>query len=139
MDDTAFVRRVESIGDLPCDRERIPNPGSGIPSMKAIGKRFSLHQLQYQRAYAVCILEPVNRADVRVIERREQARLAFESCGSCRIAGEVIRKYLDRHIARKLYVARLVDLTHPPGAERREDFVRAETSARRKRHRYLVS
>jgi len=55
------------------------------------------------------------------------AREAGERLGAC---GEPFGQDLDRDLALQACVARPVDLSHPAGAELREDLVGAETGAR---------
>src|SRR5437660_6755345 len=69
-----------------------------------------------------------------MIQRREELRLALEARDPFRIVGETLRQEFDRDIARKPRVARFVDFAHAAGAERRDDFVRTEATARLKRH-----
>ena len=52
--------------------------GSG-PRVETIGERRSLDQLEDQRRHAVGFFQPVDRADVRMVERGEQARFAREA------------------------------------------------------------
>ena len=61
--------------------------GSG-PARDAVGQRLALDQFQHQRADAVRLFEAVDRADVRMIERREHARFALEARQPIGIAGE---------------------------------------------------
>jgi len=133
VDDAAFVRRLERARDL-------LRGGQGVAERQrsatdAAGEPLAFDEFEHERLNAGGVLDPVDGADVGMIERREQPRLACESGDSFRIADKQLWQYLDRDIARELRVARLVDLTHPSGAERRQDFVRTETRARGKSHR----
>src|SRR5215472_3336732 len=51
----------------------------------------ALHQFHYERA----LFDPVNRRDIRMIERCEHLRLALEARQSVRIPGEGLRQDLD--------------------------------------------
>ena len=127
MDDPFPVRRVECLGDLTRDRERL---GDGQrPAGQTIGERRPFDELEDQRGHAVRFFEPVDRADVRMVERREQARFAREAGAALGIGREVRRQDLDRDVTTELAVARAIDLAHATGAERRHDRVRAEVPA----------
>src|SRR5262249_21311121 len=63
------------------------------------------------------ILEPVDRAHVRVVERREQPRLALETREPVGVAREGRRQHLERHRALELRVLREIDLAHAALAE----------------------
>src|SRR5438034_8622161 len=75
------------------------------------------------------------RADVRMLERRDGARLALEAITELRVGSELSRQHLDRNGPVQRRVARAIDLAHPARPERREDLVRAEAPARCKTHR----
>ena len=51
--------------------------------------------------------------------------------------GDCVRKDFDRDVATELRVARAIDLAHAAGAERRQNLVGAETSARRESHELI--
>src|SRR5688572_26182154 len=73
-------------------------------------------------------LEPIEVRDVRVIERREDARLALETDHPIGIGGERIRKDLDGDAAVQLRVLCAIDLAHSARAKGRPDLVRSESS-----------
>ena len=99
--------------------------GNGA-AFETIGQRRSLDQFEDQRGHAIRFLQPVDRADVRVIERRERPRFAREAGAALGIGGEVRGQDLDRDVATELAVARAIDLAHAAGAERRHDRVGPE-------------
>ena len=76
------------------------------------------------------ILEPVNRTDVRMIQRREHLRFALEPRQAIRIAGKCRRQDLDRDVAIQLRIARAVDLAHPADAEQAVDAEHADRRCR---------
>jgi hypothetical protein len=77
------------------------------------------------------ILEAIDVTDVRVIQRREQLRLALEAREPLRIACDRLRQDFDRDVAIQRRIARAIDFAHPAGANRTDDLVRAETGADR--------
>jgi len=80
------------------------------------------------------LFEAINGGDVRVIERRENLRLAAEAGDAVRRECEGGRKNLQRNVATELRVARLIDLAHSAGADGARYFVRTDASAGRERH-----
>ena len=58
----------------------------------------------------------VERADVRMIERRDRARLALEALAQLRVGRERRRQDLDRDRAVEPRVAGAVDFAHAAGA-----------------------
>ena len=72
---------------------------------------------------------PVDRGDVRMIERREDLRFTGKARESLRVRSEELGQDFDCHVAIELGVARAIHLAHAAGAEDGEDCVGAETSA----------
>ena len=72
------------------------------------------------------LAERVDRADVRVVEGRGAARLAFEADQARRIAREGRGQDLHGDLAAEAAVPREVHLAHPAPAERRENLAIAE-------------
>ena len=62
------------------------------------------------------------------------ARFLFEPAKPVGIPAEVFMQNFDGYFAGEPGVARAVDLSHPSGAEGREDLVRSQESACRKFH-----
>ena len=73
--------------------------------------------------------EAVDRGDVRVVQRGEHLRFAFEAREPIGIEGEGFRQDLDRDFAIELRVACAVHLTHPADADDGADLIRTETRA----------
>ena len=80
------------------------------------------------------LADVVERADVRVRERGDGPGLALEARAALRVGGEFSWEDLDGDRAVEAGVASLVNLSHAPGADQAEDFVRAEPRARSQRH-----
>lgn len=64
-----------------------------------------------------------------MVQRCQHLRLALKPSEAVGISREGIRKNLDGHVAVEPRVAGAIDLVHAAGAERRENFVRAEARA----------
>ena len=91
MDDPFLVRRFQRLRDLARDRDRFihgqaASPGIGLG--EASGERRSFHQLEHQPIQGVGLLEAVDRSYVRVIQRRQQPRLALQPAEPLGIGGE---------------------------------------------------
>ena len=77
MHDAFFVRRFERVGNLPCDGQRFVE--GQRPGVEPRRERLSVRELEDEEVAAVGFVESVNRRDVRMVQRREYLRLAFES------------------------------------------------------------
>jgi len=75
---------------------------------------------------ALGLFQPMDGGDIGMIQRRQHARFPLETGQSFRIVDERGGKNLNRHIAPKLRVVRLVHLTHAACANLRDDLIRAE-------------
>src|SRR5262245_57885894 len=71
---------------------------------------------------------------MRMVERRNGSRLAFEALADLGPLSGVWRKHLDGDGAVQPRVARFVHLTHAAGAQRRDDLVGSQKSSGGKRH-----
>ena len=76
------------------------------------------------------LLQAVNGGDVGMIERRQHARFLAETRQPIGVIRKGRRQDLDRDITTQAGIVRAIDLAHPTGAERRDDFVRSKASAR---------
>ena len=125
MDDAALVREVERARDLARDASRPRVAAGRRPSGRrraAVSRSASVSpstSSRIEEADLVGFFESVDRADVRMIQRRERPRFALESRQPRRVAGERLRQHLDRDLAAELAVARAVDLAHAADADQR--------------------
>ena len=78
--------------------------------------------------------DAVNRRNIRMVDRREEFRLAFEPSQPLAVVAEPVGQDLDRHIARQAGVVRAVHLAHSAGADGVADLVAADARARLERH-----
>src|SRR5207249_2942831 len=109
------------------------------PCSQPLLERFAVETLHDDERRAVVFADVIQRADVRVIERRNRLGFALEALAEPRVVDALFRKDLDGNRAVQSRVARAIDLAHPAGSERRDDFIRAETNARFEAHRYFAS
>jgi hypothetical protein len=127
VDDPFLMRRIERGGDLSGNSESL---GDGQrPARQPICERWALDQLEDERRHAITFFQSVDRADVGMVERGEQPRLAREAHAPFRIGCELRRQDLDRDVAPELGVARPIDLAHAARAKRGDKGVRAELAA----------
>ncbi len=124
MDDALRVRRIEGLGDLASDQQRVSH--SQRPALEAIGEGWAFDELEDERRLAVNLLEAVDGADMRVIESREQTCLARESRAPFRIPREVGRQYLDSDVPTQPGVASTIHFAHAAGTQSRDHRIRAE-------------
>jgi hypothetical protein len=118
---------VKGFGDLLRDRQGVvePNRATRNPLREIV----ALDQLHDERPDTVGVVEPVDAGDVRMIQRGEGLRFTLEAREPVRVLRERLGQNLDGDVAIQLRVARAVDLAHPAFADRRSDFIGAETGA----------
>ena len=127
MDDALLVRRLQRRGNLLGRlQRRVQRHRSRLETIR---QRRPFDQLQHQGADRAGLLEPMDDADVRVVQGGQRPGFALEPRHAIRIVHEVRRQNLQRDLAPELCVARAIHLTHAARAERREDFVRTDTDA----------
>ena len=80
-------------------------------------ERLALEQLHRDEELAVVLTDLMDRADVRMIERRRRARLAMEALHRPVVAGEILRQELERDVPAESEVLGVVDDAHPPAAK----------------------
>ena len=127
MHDPLLVGRLERLGDLPSDRQRLVERKR--TARDARREVLALHELHHQRARPVRLLEAVNRRDVGVVQRSQGLRLALEAREALAVGGKRRRQHLDRHLATQPRVGGAPHLPHPALAQLGADLVGAEASA----------
>src|SRR5204863_1969658 len=85
--------------------------------------------LHHEEVEAIVRCEVVQRADMRMVQRRNRTSLALESMSCLRIRCDVDWQYLDRHRPLEPRVARFVHLAHAPGADARRELIRPNPSS----------
>jgi hypothetical protein len=118
---------LEGFGDLPGDRQRFVQ-GDGAAG-DPLGERLSLDQLHGEEAPPLRLLDPVDRRDVGMVERRQQLRLAPETGETLGVGGEGLGQQLDRDVATELGIAGAIHLAHTALAELLGNFVVKEPGA----------
>ena len=75
------------------------------------------------------------RADVGMVDLRDESRFPLEAGETICIIGECCREDLDGDVSSKTSVARAVHLAHGAVAQQADDLVRPQSIARVERHR----
>ena len=119
MHDAAAVRGGEPLGDARQDPAQSLGRKRTVPEHGI--ERAALDVGQHHEQPAAGLLDPVDGADRRVIERRERAGLAFETRPRLGIRGLRGMNELERNRAVELEVVGAIDLAHAAGAERAPD------------------
>ena len=96
--------------------------GSGA-ARDAILQRLAIEQLHHHELLAVVGADVVERADVRVIEVRDDPRFALEALDRVGVGVRFVGQELDRDLPAEPRVFRFVDDAHAAGAEARQDLV----------------
>jgi hypothetical protein len=128
MDDALPVRAVERRGDVDGDAQRALERQRAARDQA--GQRLALEQLHDQIRRRPFAADVVERADVRMIQRRDRARLALEARAQVLALGDALRQDFDRYLPVEARVARAVDLAHAAGAEARQHFVWSQSGPR---------
>ena len=123
MHDPVVVRRLQRLGDLPGDWDRVGRRnGTGSDP---IGERGALDQLHHQ----VVLTDVVKGADVGMVQGRNRASFALETLA------ELLAADLDGHGAMKPGVARRIHVAHATRTDRTEDLETSEEGAGGEEHR----
>src|SRR5207247_2424590 len=91
-------------------------------------ERLSRHEFEDQESLAAVLLDPVDRRDVGMVQRREKSRLALEARQRRFVMRKIGRQRLDRDFAAEARIGGAVDMPHSSGAQRIDDFVGADAS-----------
>ncbi len=137
VDDPLLVRRGKPVRHLErvVDRlaRREPSAGEGRAQRLTFQKLADDVRRPFMRA------DVVDRRDVGMIEQPRRLRLLLEPPQPVRVVGEGGRQNLNRHLAREPRVPCAIHLTHPSGAEGREDLIWTKLAAGRDRHLKLLA
>ena len=104
MDDAVLVRGFECVGNLPRDRQRLVERDR--PSRDPVGERLALDEFEDQGAHAVRVLHPVDRCDVRMVQRGEDVRFALKARQPLRVRANSSGRIFDGDVALRDFVSR---------------------------------
>jgi hypothetical protein len=122
---------VESCADLTGEDQRPVYWKRAV--LEVFGECFSLQELHDEKRHVLELADVVNRADVGVRDPGHGSCFTLESLQlhAGRAGG---RHDLDRDCPFELRISSAVNLAHPAGADRRQDFVSPDSSSDGERH-----
>src|SRR5262245_2639617 len=127
MADAASVRRGEARRDLGPHPKRSRDVDGA--AREPVLERLALHELEDEEAGPVLrLLEAVDGADIRMVERGEEPGLGLEAAKRAFVARELVRQPLDRDGALELGVEAEVDDAHAPAPELALDGIATDAS-----------
>jgi hypothetical protein len=119
VNDALLVRGIEGPCDLLGDIERIGerNPPATRRSGNELLDCRAVNEFHDQRLRIAIVLEAVQRRDIRMIQRGQQARLALESLNRLGVGSAGLRQNLERDLTFEFRIARAIDLAHATHAD----------------------
>src|SRR5262245_10054910 len=121
MHDAFIVRRLQRERDLTRDVDRlVERYGAALETTR---QGAALDELEDEKAHGRHLLEAVDRADVRMIERGQYLGLALEACETFGVVSHRCGQKLQRDVAPELGIPCAIDLAHAASAEQRDDLV----------------
>ena len=105
-------------------------------SSQSVGKSLAFQVLHDQEVGACGRIVPniVQHADMRMLQRRDGARLALETLFQLRAGSQARRQNLDRDCAVESGIPRPIHFAHSARTQRKLDFVGAKFRARGQSH-----
>jgi len=94
VNDALLVRRLERLGDLFRDGERLVNRDGAM--REAVGQRQALDELHDQRGDAIRLLEAIDRRDVRMVQGGEDFGFPLKTSQPVTVPCDVGREDLQR-------------------------------------------
>ena len=127
MDDSLAVR----CGQTLCNLQRVIR---GLAHRQSIAihllpQRFAFQQFTDEIRRSIVHPGIEHRQHIRMIQCRQCLRLLLESAQPIRIACEILRQHLHRHVAIEPRVARPKHFPHPARAYRGDDFIGTNPSS----------
>ena len=127
MHDSLTVRSVQGVGHLNRNPQGIVERQR--TSFEAVGKRSPL-EILHDEIVDVTLLPHIEyRADMRMTQTGHRLCFPLESGLQFGLIGETPRKNLDRDGAVQAFVPGAIHLAHSTGANRRDDFIRAQVGS----------
>ena len=124
VDDVFPMRRRKRVGQRNRDIEE-PR-GCESAGWNHFVERRPLDELHRHERHTIVFLDGEDGDDVRVVERGDDLGFPLEARQTVGVSRESVGKNLQRNITIQFRVACTVDLAHPAGAERRDDFIGTE-------------
>jgi hypothetical protein len=121
VDDTLFVCCVERVSHLYAQLQQQIHRQRLAPD--TMFERLPFEMLHHDEEPAVLLPDLMNRADVRVIQRRRGACLSLKSLQRIGIARQFLGQKLQGDVAAEARVLSFVDDSHSAATESLDDFV----------------
>ena len=121
VDEPLRVRLVERTANL--DRDAQGFGGGNRSAFDPLIERLAAQQFHHQVADAVLLPYIVKRANMRMVQARNRPSLALEALPQIVAAADLRGENLDGHLALQSRVAGAVHLSHPTGAQGRNNLV----------------
>ena len=133
MHDASAMRFAERIRDLnPISKSLFHGKRAALESL---GERLPFQILHDEEIDAVFAPNVMKRADVRVVQRRNRTRFAFQTLAELGVIREVSGENFERDDAIETGVLGFVSLAHTAGTDGLDDFVGTQARSGRDRHR----
>ena len=124
MNDSLRVRRLDRAGNLSHQGKRLVDRRRA--ATQALQQGPALDHFHRQEVTPTNVFHGVDGGDVRVIERGQHARLTEEALARLRVAVEVRREHLQRHLAFEARIAREIDDAHASTPQLAENRIGAD-------------
>jgi hypothetical protein len=111
------LRGFERLSDLLSDSECFID--RNLAACDSPVQALAVDEFEHEELLAVRFIETVDRADVRMVQRREDLSFTTKAREPLGIIRERGGQDLQRNVATELGVASAIDLTHAPGADGR--------------------
>ena len=125
MHHSSLMRVIKGAGNLHGEGQGLRHRNRSLP--ESCLERVAVNQVEDDAVNITVAREPVDGADVRMVQRCQQACLALEPRESLRIVQERRRQELDGDVPMEGMVIRAVDLAHAACADARANFVGADS------------
>ena len=132
MHDSTAMRRLQARRDLSSITQDLIQRQR--PTPQTLGQRLAFQQLHHEIAHAILRAHVMQLANVRMIQRRDGARLTFEALSCISLVGHVSRKNLDGNAAVEPGIAGAIHFAHAARSKRPENLVRPKPCAGRQPH-----
>src|SRR5688500_13650307 len=96
----------------------------------AIAERLTVQQLHNNEMFGLVLLDPVNRADVWMIESGGRACLALKTLQQAGVSSECGCQEFQSNVAAKVGVFSFIDNSHPAFAKLRRDVIVRDVPAK---------
>ena len=114
MENAGAVRRIERIGDLDAEVDRLMDLDR--PMRQQLAQGLPLEQLHHEVRSALVLADVVDRADIRVVQRGSGACFGAKPLEGAGVH-QIVRDELEGDGPAQANVFARVDDTHPPGAQ----------------------